>query len=173
MLARKTLWRRMNCQPSCRHQFVNQHNSKKPRLLGWYVGLGVLMITLGVVFGLVGIFIVAKKKQRYRINEPIPTIPTNSTPRADLGGLHHLALLPVNDHRKAGGPSLRLWNSKGRHPFRPHSYNHYWPPAFGAEASFFCKASFSATAGSCPCSAANEAHLRASAMFCGTPRPSA
>jgi hypothetical protein len=37
--------------------------------MGWLVGLGVLLITLGVVFGLVGIGIVAKRKQAYRINE--------------------------------------------------------------------------------------------------------
>jgi hypothetical protein len=37
--------------------------------MGWLVGLGVLLITLGVLFGLVGIGIVAKRKQAYRINE--------------------------------------------------------------------------------------------------------
>jgi hypothetical protein len=41
---------------------------RKP--MGWLVGLGVLLITLGVVFGLIGIGIVAKRKQAYRINEP-------------------------------------------------------------------------------------------------------
>lgn len=40
---------------------------RKP--MGWLVGLGVLLITLGVVFGLVAIGIVAKRKQAYRINE--------------------------------------------------------------------------------------------------------
>jgi hypothetical protein len=40
---------------------------RKP--LGWLVGLGVLLITLGVVFGLVGISIVAKRRQMQRINE--------------------------------------------------------------------------------------------------------
>lgn len=40
---------------------------RKP--MGWLVGLGVLLITLGVVFGLVGIGVVAKRKQAYRINE--------------------------------------------------------------------------------------------------------
>lgn len=39
--------------------------------MGWLVGLGVLLITLGVVFGLVGIGIVAKRKQAYRINEAV------------------------------------------------------------------------------------------------------
>ena len=37
--------------------------------MGWLVGLGVLLITLGVVFGLAGIAIVAKRKQAYRVNE--------------------------------------------------------------------------------------------------------
>jgi hypothetical protein len=40
---------------------------RKP--MGWLVGLGVLLITLGVVFGLAGIAIVAKRKQAYRVNE--------------------------------------------------------------------------------------------------------
>jgi len=41
--------------------------------MGWLVGLGVLLITLGVVFGLVGIGIVAKRRQAYRINEATST----------------------------------------------------------------------------------------------------
>lgn len=50
---------------------------RKP--MGWLVGLGVLLITLGVVFGLIGIGIVAKRKQKYRINEPsIENRTTNS-----------------------------------------------------------------------------------------------
>lgn len=44
---------------------------RKP--MGWLVGLGVLLITLGVVFGLVGIGIVAKRRQAYRINEATST----------------------------------------------------------------------------------------------------
>ena len=40
--------------------------------MGWLVGLGVLLITLGVVCGLIGIGIVAKRKQKYRIDEPPP-----------------------------------------------------------------------------------------------------
>ena len=46
--------------------------------MGWLVGLGVLLITLGVVFGLVGIGIVAKRKQAYRISNPATE---NSTSR--------------------------------------------------------------------------------------------
>jgi hypothetical protein len=47
--------------------------------MGWLVGLGVLLITLGVVFGLIGIGIAAKRKQRYRIDEPPrPPQSTNS-----------------------------------------------------------------------------------------------
>jgi hypothetical protein len=42
---------------------------RKP--MGWLIGLGVMLITLGVVFGLVGIGIVAKRKQAYRINEAV------------------------------------------------------------------------------------------------------
>lgn len=56
------------------------HNSKRP--LGWFVGLGVLLITLGVLFGLVGIFIVAKNKQKYRIPALERSPATNATPRA-------------------------------------------------------------------------------------------
>lgn len=49
--------------------------------MGWLVGLGVLLITLGVAAGLVGILIVSKNKQQYRI--PAPDLPpsTNATPR--------------------------------------------------------------------------------------------
>jgi hypothetical protein len=37
--------------------------------MGWLVGLGVLLITLGVVFGLIAIGIIAKRKQAFRVNE--------------------------------------------------------------------------------------------------------
>jgi hypothetical protein len=47
--------------------------------MGWLVGLAVLLITLGVVCGLVGIAWVAKRKQRYRINdEGMPARLTNA-----------------------------------------------------------------------------------------------
>lgn len=46
--------------------------------MGWLVGLGVLLITLGVVVGLIGISIAAKRKQKYRIDEPPPSQGTNS-----------------------------------------------------------------------------------------------
>jgi len=55
-------------------------NPKTP--FGWFVGLGVLLITLGVVFGLVGIFIVAKNKQKHRIPAHEYSPATNATPRA-------------------------------------------------------------------------------------------
>ena len=57
-----------------------ERNPKMP--FGWFVGLGVLLITLGVVFGLVGIYVVARNKQKYRIpkEEVLPT--TNVTPHA-------------------------------------------------------------------------------------------
>lgn len=56
---------------------------RKP--MGWFVGLGVLLITLGVVFGLVGIGIVAKRQQAHRINEAVteknaPKPPETSAP---------------------------------------------------------------------------------------------
>jgi hypothetical protein len=38
--------------------------------MGWLVGGAVLLITLGVIVGLIGIAVVAKRKQRFRINEP-------------------------------------------------------------------------------------------------------
>jgi len=74
---------------------VNELNSKKPKLLGWYVGFGVLMITLGVIFGLVGIFIVAKNKQKYRIEQPKQVTPTNSGPRAAMMWDHRVARIDL------------------------------------------------------------------------------
>jgi hypothetical protein len=70
---RKMVWR-PSAWPSS-FDCLNMHGTngglsvtpRKP--MGWLVGLGVLLITLGVVFGLVGIGIVAKRKQSYRINE--------------------------------------------------------------------------------------------------------
>jgi len=38
--------------------------------MGWLVGLAVFLITLSVISGLIGIFVVAKRKQKYRMNEP-------------------------------------------------------------------------------------------------------
>jgi len=52
--------------------------STKP--LGWLVGLGVLLITLGVIVGLIGIYTVAKRKQKYRIEEEKPIPVTNELP---------------------------------------------------------------------------------------------
>jgi hypothetical protein len=37
--------------------------------MGWLVGLGVLLITVGVVLGVIGVGIVAKRKQAFRIND--------------------------------------------------------------------------------------------------------
>jgi hypothetical protein len=56
---------------------------RKP--MGWLVGLGVFLITLGVVFGLVGIGLVARRKQAYRIdeataNETVPQPPGTNAP---------------------------------------------------------------------------------------------
>ena len=58
--------------------------------MGWLVGLAVLLITLGVVAGLIGIFVVAKRKQQYRINEPPEPRPagqTNAPERALTNGM--------------------------------------------------------------------------------------
>ena len=48
--------------------------------MGWMVGVGVLMITLGVVVGLVCIAIIAKRKQQYRIQQPAEATPTVPRP---------------------------------------------------------------------------------------------
>jgi hypothetical protein len=53
--------------------------SEKPRPMGWFVGIGVLLITLGVVVGLIGVGLVAMRKQRYRIDQaPTESPATNS-----------------------------------------------------------------------------------------------
>ena len=53
--------------------------STPSRPMGWLVGLGVLLITLGVVIGLIGIGIVAMRKQKYRIEQtPTESRTTNS-----------------------------------------------------------------------------------------------
>lgn len=60
---------------------MNESESPKPKPMGWLVGLAVLLITLGVIAGLVGITVVAKRKQRFRIDaEPAesPALQTNA-----------------------------------------------------------------------------------------------
>lgn len=52
--------------------------------MGWLVGLGVLLITLGVVCGLIGVGIAAKRKQRYRIDEPTPSLQKTNAATARL-----------------------------------------------------------------------------------------
>ena len=59
-----------------------QSSSAPTRLIGWYVGIGVLLITLGVVAGMIGIFITAKRKQQYRIEPSLPAS-TNSPSAAN------------------------------------------------------------------------------------------
>jgi len=45
--------------------------------MGWLIGLAVLLITVGVIAGLIGIAVVAKRKQKYRIHDPTePAQPT-------------------------------------------------------------------------------------------------
>ena len=56
---------------------------RKP--MGWLVGLGVLLIALAVVFGLLGIGIVAKRQQAYRINEAATA---NNTPKPSGTNAH-------------------------------------------------------------------------------------
>ncbi len=53
-----------------------------PRLIGWYVALGVLLIVLGTAAGLVGIYTVARKKQQYRIPEGELPAATNAATTA-------------------------------------------------------------------------------------------
>jgi formylglycine-generating enzyme len=50
------------------------------RPLGWLVGLGVLLIALGVISGLIGIFAVANRKQQYRIEDESSNPATNKAP---------------------------------------------------------------------------------------------
>ena len=38
-----------------------------PKPKGWLIGLAVGLITLGVILGLLGIGLVAQRKQRYRL----------------------------------------------------------------------------------------------------------
>lgn len=52
-------------------------NKPSTKPLGWLVGLGVLLITLGVIIGLVGVFVAAKRKQKYRIEEEGPPPASN------------------------------------------------------------------------------------------------
>ena len=56
--------------------------TRNKRPFGWYFGIAVLLITLGVFVGLAGIYVVAKNKQRYRIPKPnLPPV-TNALPSA-------------------------------------------------------------------------------------------
>ena len=54
------------------HECADPIAGRSAKPMGWLVGLGVLLITLGVVFGLIGIGIVAKSKQAHRISEASP-----------------------------------------------------------------------------------------------------
>ena len=44
---------------------MNATHARNPK--GWLIGLAVGLITLGVIVGLVGIWIVAQRKHKYRI----------------------------------------------------------------------------------------------------------
>ena len=72
------------------NETIDSSGPEKTKPMGWLVGLGVLLITLGVIFGLVGIVIVAKRKQRYRINDQPAQVrgtnaPVKSVPEAGVG----------------------------------------------------------------------------------------
>jgi hypothetical protein len=47
--------------------------------MGWLVGMAVLLITIGVIAGLVGISIVARHKQQYRIQDAPVVLPASRT----------------------------------------------------------------------------------------------
>lgn len=66
-------------------KYVDSTAGRSAKPMGWLVGLGVLMITLGVAFGLIGIGIVAKRKQAHRINDAatesnLPTVSRTNVP---------------------------------------------------------------------------------------------
>jgi formylglycine-generating enzyme len=73
---------------------VKDNNSGQRRPFGWFVGLGVLAITLGVVFGLIGIFIVAKRQQRHRIPDSERPSVTNAALRARLDWTNGMVWIP-------------------------------------------------------------------------------
>lgn len=69
----------------CRRRILTSMSvAPSPKPLGWLLALAVGLITFGVICGLVGIAVVAKRKQRYRITDESIPHPTNTTtpPRA-------------------------------------------------------------------------------------------
>lgn len=62
---------------------MNESNSIKSKPMGWLIGLAVFLITLSVIAGLIGIFVVAKRKQKYRINDPSESRPVGQTNALD------------------------------------------------------------------------------------------
>lgn len=62
------------------HPFMS--TSPQPKPMGWLVGLAVVLITFGVLCGLIGITVAAKRKQRYRITDDAPVRSTNTLPPA-------------------------------------------------------------------------------------------
>jgi len=56
-------------------QNMTDPNSPRGKPMGWLIGLGVLCIALGVIAGLIGITVVAIRKQRFReIPPPRPAV---------------------------------------------------------------------------------------------------
>ena len=64
---------------------ANNDTSARSKPMGWLVGLGVLLITFVVLAGLLGIAIVARRRQQYRIQDPTEQRPTNSVPASGAG----------------------------------------------------------------------------------------
>jgi hypothetical protein len=79
-----------------------------PKPMGWLVGVAVLCITLGVIAGLIGIAIVAKRKQRYRIIPPAPPAASAVRPGEFLA-LDH----PIQIQMSAGILPRWLRSSRG------------------------------------------------------------
>lgn len=86
------------------------------RPLGWFIGLGVLLIALGVIVGLVGIFAAAKRKQRYRIEEEKAVPATNELQRrgalsTDTGWTNDMVWIP--------GGTFTMGSAEGQPDERP------------------------------------------------------
>jgi hypothetical protein len=66
---RRTLSKPMRSRPMPTDKSANSIADRSIKPMGWLVGLGVLLITLSVVFGVIGVGLVAKRKQVHRIND--------------------------------------------------------------------------------------------------------
>src|SRR5687767_6820962 len=68
--------------------------------MGWLVGLAVALITAGVVAGLIGIAIVAKRKQRFRIEDPRELSPSAKTNALNLSWTNGMVWIPGGVFRR-------------------------------------------------------------------------